>query len=111
MKTFLTGITSNKIYKIGTNIMKTLKIDLTNIDKLVIINNKLARKKRIAIKNKITDLHWKSINYLLSEVKVKNISIGNWSTKDTSSKKGNLQPIYKRIGNSLRYYDFLQKFK
>lgn len=115
MKTFLTGITSNKIYKIGTNIMKTLKIDLTNIDKLVIINNKLARKKiikkRIAIKNKITDLHWKSINYLLSEVKVKNISIGNWSTKDTSSKKGNLQPIYKRIGNSLRYYDFLQKLK
>ena len=25
--------------------------------------------------------------------------------------KGNLQPIYKRIGNSLRYYDFLQKLK
>jgi transposase len=115
IKTFLTGISTNKVHKIGTNIIDIVKKELTDMDKLAKINNKIARKKilkkKISIKNKITDLHWKSINYLLSDCKVKNISIGNWSTKDISNKRGNLDPIYKRIANSLRYYEFLQKLQ
>jgi transposase len=115
IKTFLTGISSTNIHQIGTNIIDTLKTDLYAIDNLNKINNKLARKKIIkkytSIKNKITDLHWKSINYIIKKQKSKDIFIGNWSTKNISSRDNNLQPIYKRIASSLRYYDFLQKLQ
>jgi transposase len=115
IKTFLTGLSSDKVYKIGTNIIKPFTKNLNYIDKLAKINNKKTRKiivrKKLKLYNKITDFHWKSINYLLTKEKIKNIFIGNWSTKNISSKKGNLQPIYKRIANSLRYYEFLQKLQ
>ena len=39
MKTFLTGISSNKIYKIGTNLIDNFKSTLNKIDNLSKINN------------------------------------------------------------------------
>jgi len=89
MKTFLTGISSNKIYKIGTNLIETVKTTLNKIDILSKINNKLARKKIDRLKkknyNRITDLHWKSINFLLIKQKFKHVLIGNWSTLNMQS--------------------------
>jgi len=113
LKTFLTGISTNKIYKIGDNLVDTYKHNLKRIDKLAKINNKKSRKNIESIKrnsfNKITDLHWKSINYLLNTEKKKDILIGNWSTKDISSNERYLDTINKRIANGLRFYDFIQK--
>ena len=37
------------------------------------------------------------------------IIIGNWSTKNCISKKGSLNKMLKRVCNSLRYFDFLNK--
>lgn len=115
LKTFLTGISSNKIYKIGDNLTETVKNNLTKIDKLTKINNKKSRKRIVSIKsknyNKITDLHWKTINYLIVNEKLKDILIGNWSTKEISSNERYLDTMSKRVANSLRFYEFIQKLK
>lgn len=119
IKTFLTGISNNNTYKIGTNIIDNIKDKLLLIDKYKSINNKKSRKRALniytKIYNKITDLHWKSINYLITKENIGCILIGNWSTKNISSNSNNtnnkLLPIYKRLASSLRYYSFLQKLK
>lgn len=115
IKTFLTGISNKNIYKIGDNLTTTIKNNLTKIDKLASINNKKSRKQIESIKmknyNKITDLHWKSINYLLKIEEINSILIGNWSTKDISSNERKLDKMNKRLANSLRFYEFIQKLK
>lgn len=84
LKTFLTGISSNKIYKISDNLTETIKNNLIKIDELTKVNNKKSRKRIATLKrknyNKITDLHWKTINYLIVKEELKDIFIGNWST-------------------------------
>lgn len=115
LKTFLTGLSSDKISNIGTNLIKTIKTNLNKIDNLNKINNKKTRKRVNKLTensyNLITDLHWKSINYIIKTTKVKHIFLGNWSTKSISSVKGNLLPIYKRIANKLRFHEFKQKLQ
>lgn len=89
VKTFLTCITNNRTYKMGTNIQKNITKDLNNLDKFASFNNKLGRKRMIKIRsriyNKITDLHWKTINFILNRKQLKNVFIGDWSTKNTAS--------------------------
>ena len=85
IKTFATCFSNNKISEIGQNIKSKLITSLKKIDN--INNNNLlseAKQKKIEhkyntkIKNKIDDLHWKSINYLTNNFKT--IKIGNVST-------------------------------
>jgi putative transposase len=115
IKTFLTGLTNDSIYNLGTNVVEVIKKELTEIDRFSKINNKISRKiikrKKIKLYNKITDLHWKSIDYILNKKQIKNVFIGNWSTKRTSSRKSKLHPMYKRISLKLQYYGFLQKLE
>jgi putative transposase len=114
-KIFLTGITHNRIYKIGANLTDNVQNKLERIDYLNSINNKKTRRlvniiyKKI--KNQIIDLHWKSINYLITSINIGCIIIGNWSTFDSISNKYNLQAINKRIINTISYYKFLQRLK
>jgi putative transposase len=115
IKTFLTGLSNNNIYHIGDNLTEIIKKNLIKIDNLSSINNKKSRKEIESLKrknyNKITDLHWKSINYLLKIEEIDSVLIGNWSTKNTSSKNNNLDSMNKRLSNSLRFYEFIQKLK
>lgn len=115
MKIFLNGLSNNRLYNIGTNVSESIKKELTRIDKFALLNNKLGRKRilkiRANIRNKVNDLHWKSISYLLKKKCMKTIFIGNWSTKNTASNTKKLQPIYKRISSSLRFYEFLQRLQ
>jgi len=114
-KIFLLGVTQNKIYKLGSNLTDNIQPKLERIDHLNSINNK--KSKRLVniiykkIKNQITDLHWKSINYLITNINIGCIVIGNWSTKKCISKDKYLKAIDKRIINSISYYKFLQRLQ
>jgi putative transposase len=115
MRTFLTGLCNDKQFEICNNGIPKLSRILRKIDKSKKnIKNEIkcknrCNKLRVKLKNIVTDLHWKSINYLMKQNK-NTIIIGNWSTKRCISKNGSLKDkMLKRVCSSLRYYQFLQK--
>lgn len=116
MRTFLTGISKNKIIQIGNNVSERIKKNLKKID-YYSNNSKISKRKRNRyleinykkIRTSIEDMHWKAIKELM---KYKHIYIGNWSTKETSSKENSkLSAINKRISQNLSYYKFTQRLK
>ncbi len=80
VRTFLNCLTNNNMIEISNNGQKHIKTKLLEIDK---INNStnLKNKKRavtkrsVKIQNMVSDLHWKSINYLMKKNQT-NIIIG-----------------------------------
>lgn len=114
-KTFLTGLSGTDIYKIGNNLKDSLESKLKRIDHLDKINNKKSKKLKnkiyTKIKNQITDLHWKSINYILNTENFGHVIIGNWSTKNCMSNDQYLNKMTKRIIGMISYYKFLQRLQ
>lgn len=113
IRTFLTCMSDNKKMEICTNGYKTINEILNKIEKKKNIKNEVKKdirlkKLRIKLRNKIEDLHWKSINYLTNQNK-NTIAIGNWSTKRCVNKKGSLNSKVKNVAMMLSYYKFLQR--
>lgn len=120
LRTFLTSINNNEIIELGTNVNDYLKKDIERIHKYVNLYNsnecknpikvkKLINSLRIKLKNRIDDMHWKSINYLTTH---KHIVIGNWSTKQCVNKrKSVLNGLTKDKLMNLNYYTFLQRLQ
>lgn len=111
IRTYITGYTSTKIIKIGTQSNK-IKEKLEVIDKLSqkkpkSIWRKIINKKYDRIKNMMNDFKWKTINYLIKNYKM--ILIGNFSTKSMGETKMN--DMVKRIANLYNIFDFKQKLK
>ena len=111
LRTFMTGISENNILKIGNNSQNTIKKYLSKIDRIKLNINisknrklKIERKYNRKITNKVDDLHWKSIHYLIKNYKT--ILIGNMSSKKIVSKTGNLNKMSKRVCNKLKLYEF-----
>ena len=120
VRTFLTTYSKHECMEIGTNnnkIINKIHKKLDNIcssyDKKLISKtkkNNLYIKSQDKLKNKITDVHNKSANLLLSNYRV--IIIGKVSTKKMiSNLSGNLQKITKRRLMSLSHYRFRMKLK
>ena len=115
LRTLMNCKTNKEYIEIGNNVQNTLKKYLKNEDKYKLIKNnkiknKLLKKLRENIKNKVDDLHWKSINYLTSNYK--NIIIGKWSTKNIISRKDSiLHKMNKRIIQSISYYKLIERLK
>lgn len=109
--------TKNQYIKIGTNIQKETKKHILKIDKYKELKNitinkkeKILKRLREKIKNKVDDLHWKTINSLTSNYKT--IIIGKWSTKSIISKEdSNLMKMNKRIIQTISYYKLLERLK
>lgn len=117
IRTFMTGITSNRIVEIGKKIQEKVKGYIKRMDKIKRNdkieqdikkkNEKICRKK---IMNNVKELHWKTINYLTKWYD--NILIGNMSTKGIISNKINQIPkIVKRVAIELRFSAFREKLK
>jgi len=75
-----------------------------NKRKKKILMDRLRRK----IKNKIDDLHWKSINFLTSSFD--SILFGDMSSKSCCEGKG-LAKMSKRILNSFRFFRYKERLK
>jgi putative transposase len=116
IRRFGTGITEDKIVKIGEKsnikirdylLKKDLIMSKENIDKKIKIKNeKIINKK---IKNLVNELHWKTINYLTKNYET--VLIGNMSSKGIVSKNGNLNKTTKRIAMHLNFYKFHERLK
>jgi transposase len=115
IRTFCTGITNDEAIKIGTNISSRIRDYLKRIDKINKIDSltqkeqaKKTHKYYRKINNIVSELHWKTIKYLIDNYKI--IVIGNLSMKN-ASQKGNLNTMTKRIGLMLSHYKFRQRLQ
>lgn len=118
IRTFMSGISENKIVKIGEHCTDKIKENLKKID--VINNNKeIPETKKLKLEKTINkkidgyvnEIHWKTINYLTNNYKT--IFIGNISSKKIISNSNNnqLSDITKRIISKLKFYKFREKLK
>ena len=112
-KTFLTGLSNNHLIEIGKNIDKKIKKRLVKMDKIKSLKRKQVKHKRKyllkhekKLSNYINNLHWQVVNYLV--LNYNHILLGNYSTKEmVENIKSN--KMNKRIGSSLKFYQFRQK--
>ncbi len=115
LRTLMNCKTNKEYIQIGNNVQSIIKKHLEKQDKCDLIKNKKNKEKilkrlREKLKNKVDDLQWKTINSLTSNYK--NIIIGKWSTKDIISKEDSiLQRMNKRIIQSISYYKLLERLK
>jgi len=115
LRTLMNCKTDNYYIKIGDNVKREIERLIKREDnykniKNIKNKNKVLKRIRGKIKNKIDDLHWKTINYLT--INYKNIIIGKWSTKSIiSCEDSNLIKMNKRIIQSLSYYKLLERLK
>lgn len=126
LRTFMTCLSENEVIKIGNNVVDTLKPYMTKINKLneTKCNNNekyspkvLTKKERkienrcyLKMKNKVTDLHWKSIKYLTD--RYDNILIGDLSIKGITKKDTSvLGKMLKRVGYQLSFYKLRQRLE
>jgi putative transposase len=116
LRRFGTGITEDKIVKIGDQCQRRIIKYYKRNDKIqnnVNINNtkKSKNEKRTnrKIKNLVNELHWKTINYLVKNYET--VLIGDMSSKDIVGKKGNLNKMSKRVASSLSFYKFHLRLK
>ena len=116
IRRFCTGITENKIIKIGEKSGKRIEKYLRRKDKILKnenINIKIKKKNEKMINKKIVhlvnELHWKTIDYLTKNNKI--ILIGDMSSKSIVSKKGNLNKMTKRIALHLKFFEFRERLK
>lgn len=116
IRTFMTGLSDNEYIKIGDNCQEKIIKTLKKIDNLNLINNKNKRvrkklhNKNYKLKNLISDMHWKSINFLTKNYKT--ILIGDLSVKGISNKKtSNINKITKRVGYALSFYKYKQRLQ
>jgi len=120
IKPFLTGVSDRNITVIDDSkgeIKKLLeKIDKRNkikkgknLGKKGVEKKKRKYEKRInkKIKNKVNDMHWKTIQYLTSNYK--EILIGDMSVKGITSKKSNLNAMSKRVILKFSVFQFKQR--
>jgi putative transposase len=114
----MTGISEEKVVKIGENCSNKLKTYFQRIDKInknkEIQNNKknkLEKKYNTKMSNLVDEMHWKTINYITKNYKT--ILIGNMSSKEivSNNKKNTISYMTKRIGLKLKFYQFHQRLE
>lgn len=117
LRVFMTGLSDNEYLKIGSNINNIIKKDINRLNKIksnLKIPNKIKNKNEMLINkkiyNKINDLHWKTINYLLSNYQT--IFLGDMSAKDIVKRNSYVLSNESKVAClRTRYYEFLLRLK
>jgi len=114
-RTFLTGMSNKNVIEIAPNLSEVIIKDLVRIDRIKrkkIPNRIKKRYERLLnkkIESRVTDMHWKAINYLTNTYD--NIILGKLSTKSIVRKGGNLSKMTKRVAMKMSFYKFTQRLK
>lgn len=116
VRTFMTGISESGTLQISNNLQDEIGSYLKRKDKILgneNIPDNIKKKNELMInrkiKNKINDLHWKGINYLVNNYDT--ILIGNMSSKSVSSKRKSLNKMSKRVLLSSSLFNFRLRLK
>ena len=113
LRTFMVGVNEKESLNIGTNVNDILVKDIKRLTKIIENNNiskRIKKKNEILINrkisNKIDDLHWKSIKYLIHNYKI--IFLGDMSAKDIVNRNNSVLNKFQKIA-CLRTKYFLFK--
>jgi IS605 OrfB family transposase len=117
IRTFMTGLSEKEVIKLGTNVSDKIKSKLrqTNtIEKNDNIPNKIKKKyekrNNKKITNLVTEMHWKTIKYLIDNYS--SILIGNMSVKGiVCNKTSKLTKMTKVIAQRMSFYTFRQRLE
>ena len=115
LRTFMTGLTEKEGLNIGTNVIKTITNKLEILNKIKSNENipkKIKKKNEKMINrkihNKVDELHWKTISFLVNNFN--NILIGDMSAKQIVRRNNHiLSKITKTACLRTRYYEFRQR--
>jgi len=116
LRTFMTGISNNEVLEIGTNINNKITSLIIRKNKILkkkikeCIKRKIEKRLNNKIKNLVSDMHWKTINFLTNNYKT--ILIGDMSSKSIiNNKTSNLSKLNKQVANALSFYKFREKLQ
>ena len=111
-RTFLSGLSNDHLIEIGDKVDKKIKKKLIKMDKIKERKAKHKRKHLLKhekdLSNYINNLHWQTVNYLTTNYN--HILLGNYSTK-TMVENDKTYKMNKRIGSSLKFFQFRTKLK
>jgi len=115
LRTFMTGLTEREGLNIGTNVINTIKNiikKLNTIKNNPTITSKIKKKNEKIINrkihNKVDELHWKTINFIVKNFN--NVLIGDMSAKQIVKKSNNvLSKETKTACLRTRFYEFRQR--
>ena len=91
LRTFMIGISNNEVLEIGTNINNKITSLIIRKNKILkkkikeCIKRKIEKRLNNKIKNLVSDMHWKTINFLTNNYKT--ILIGDMSSKSIINNK------------------------
>ena len=117
IKPFMACRTNDELISIGTNTSTMVKKYLKRIDNINNAKNLTKQQKRkkerkyyLKLKNKMDEIHWKTIRYIISNYKY--VIIGDLSMKDASNKKtSSLSKENKRIGLMIKFSEFRKRLE
>ena len=117
LKPFMACRTNDELISIGTDTSKMIKQYLKRIDNINNANDLTKQQKRkkerkyyLKLKNKMDEIHWKSIKYIISNYKY--VIIGDLSMKDASNKKTSLiNKENKRVGLMMKFSQFRKRLE
>lgn len=125
IKTFMTGLSKKEVIKIGTNVADKIKSYVVKIDKAKELNDrtiygnralsnrkykKIQERCNRKISNLVDELHWKTINFLITRYKT--IVIGDMSAKSIVSKETSvLKRLTKIAALRMKFYQFRERLK
>jgi IS605 OrfB family transposase len=117
LRTFMTGLSDNEHLNIGTNVHSKIKSYITRLNKIknnenipLKIKNKNEKMINKKITDKVDDLHWKTINYLVGNYET--IFLGDMSAKSIVKKHNSVLSNESKVAClRTRYYDFQLRLK
>lgn len=112
-RTAFTCYGNDSVEEIGTDCYEKISTKLRKIDRINASNMSTSKKAKSTgkrwtqLKNMVEDLHWKTINFIVS--KYSGVVIGNLSTKQVG--QGNVNDMVKRVGDMLSLHKFRSRLQ